>query len=131
MMRVDTTPLLPIRISDHELEKILDALDSHVIDRDENRRRSPRFSIRKLSLTVIIAQQGMPPTRHIVRARNLSAHGLGFLSTAVMLPGTQLRVVLPSGPGGQTIEKPAIVRRCTHIRGRTHEIGAEFGYQSA
>lgn len=77
------------------------------------------------SVGLRVAHLEAPPTLHVVKARNLSAGGIGFFHACFLYPDTVCHVAL------QTIhqEKVALAGKvswCRHVRGRTHEIGLRF-----
>lgn len=115
-------------MSEDELSSILSMLDTQGTDKENNRRRTQRHALNGLALLVTIDQPSRPASTHRVRARNLSQNGVAFLCKTPILPETRLRIQLPIGPNGSIVEKPVIVRRCQHVRGMAHEIGAEFGH---
>ena len=66
-----------------------------------------------------------PATLHVVRARNLSAGGLGFFHGCFLYTGTPCHVALQT-VHGEKVALPAKVSWCRHVRGQTHEIGVRF-----
>lgn len=115
-----------IRLSDQEAAAILDRLDAEQLDDENGQRRSSRHPLRGMEMVVAVAQQGQPAVSHQVKTRNVSQHGLAFITTAAMLPGTMITVHFPTGKGGEPVRKEAIVRRSRLVQGVVYEIGAEF-----
>ncbi len=127
-------PICDIRLSPEEIGFILDELDRSENEVADSKRRSQRFRLRGMSVIVTVQaddEHTRIPERVIrVRLRNVSQHGFAFLS-GIMLPcGANLMLNLPIGNGGRTVEKRAVVRRCRHVKGMVHEVGAEFGWES-
>jgi hypothetical protein len=81
-------------------------------------------------LVATVPPPSFPATTYYVRLRNISRHGVAFLCRTVMRPGTPLIIHLPIGPESSMVERRATVRRCRHVEGMIHEIGAEFGADS-
>ncbi|MCZ6698713.1 MAG: PilZ domain-containing protein [Planctomycetota bacterium] len=130
-MSSQAQPICDLRLSPDEIGFILDELDRNENEVADSKRRSERFRLRGMSVIVTVKspdENTMIPERVIrVRLRNVSQHGFEFLS-GIMLPrGANLMLKLPIGDGGGTVEKWAVVRRCRHINGMVHEVGAEFG----
>jgi len=115
-----------IRLTDQETMAILDRLDAEQADNENHQRRSQRHPLRGMEIIVRVAQRGQPPVSHLVKTRNVSQHGVGFLSTAAMLPGTMIIVRLPTQKGKTPVQKEAIVRRSQLVEGMVYAIGAEF-----
>lgn len=133
-------PIVDMRISNTEVELILDRIDAAVADADDaddaddaerlrgqKARRSPRHSLRGLGIIVTIEENGEAVASLQVRVRNISQHGVAFITNRPMVPGTLLWVLMPIGPNKGMQEKEAIVRRWRHVQGMIYEIGVEFG----
>ncbi len=116
-----------IRLSAEEATTILDTLDGQANEQAEGVRRSKRHPLRGMAMVVTLDDPSRPASSYRVRMRNVSQHGVGFLSSRPMLEGTPLRVHLPLGGSGKTAIKTAVVRRCRYVQGMIYEVGAEFG----
>ena len=92
----------------------------------DSRRRSTRHRLRGAAVVVKVQKHSIWPTVYRIRLRNVSRHGVAFLSRAPMMPGDFLRIELPIGPRSNMVEKHAIVRRCRYVEDMIHEVGAEF-----
>jgi hypothetical protein len=119
-----------LRISKEEATRILDRLDAQEKKTEVSARRSARCRLRGELLVATVPPSSFPATTYYVRLRNVSRHGVAFLSRTAMTPGTLLTIHLPIGPESTIVERRATVRRCRHIEGMIHEIGAEFGSDS-
>ncbi len=77
----------------------------------------------ELMLTVLEAGEG---ARHfLVRPRNISTCGLGFLHSRPLAPGTACRItLLTSSGGGLTVEAEVI--RCCALSAASHVVGIRF-----
>ena len=124
-------PIMDMRISNTDVELILDHIDAAVADAErlegQTARRSPRHSLRGLGIIVTIEENGEAIASLRVRARNISQHGVAFITNRPMVPGTLVWVLMPIGPNKGMQEKEAIVRRWRHVQGMIYEIGVEFG----
>lgn len=118
--------IFKIRLSDKKAAAILDRLNAEQVDDGNDQRRSQRHPLRGVGMVVSVAQQGQPAVSHEVKLSNISQHGLAFITTAAMLPGTMVTVHLPTGKRGESAPKEAIVRRCRLVQGMIYGIGVEF-----
>ncbi len=119
-----------LRISAKEADRILRRLDAQEKKTEVSARRSARCRLRGELLVATVPPSSFPATTYYVRLRNVSRHGVAFLSRTAMTPGTLLTIHLPIGPESSIVKKRATVRRCRHVEGMIHEIGAEFGSDS-
>lgn len=131
-MSSQTQPICDIRLPPEAIERILNELDKNQCEVPNSKRRSERFRVkgRAVIVTVISGDHlAQAPEQLIrVRLRNISQHGFAFLSGIMIPPEGHIKVDLPIGKGGEPVEKLAVVRRCRHVTGMVHEIGAEFGW---
>lgn len=79
--------------------------------------------VRKMALRVV--HPGGTATSHLVRSRNLSVGGVGFLHGQFLYPQTACYVVLPTR-WGENVILPGKVGWCRHVTGQSHEIGVRF-----
>lgn len=117
--------ILDLRISESEMRWILDDLEDREGGGADSGRRSIRHRLCGLSVVMIPVTSGQRIAHH-VWTRNVSRHGVAFLHVHLIPTGTLLRIMLPVGPSGEKVAKEAVVRRCRHLHGTIHEVGAEF-----
>ena len=89
-------------------------------------RKHMRVPFRTLSqIAVAIQKPDEQWAKYIVRSRDLSEGGIGFIHGAYVHAGSHCRVIVKDVEG-----KPAclegIVRRCDLLLGRAHVVGLEF-----
>ena len=118
---------LDIKLTDAAAAALLDKLEANDTVADTDRRRSTRRELHGALLPITVWQDDEPVGVFRVRMRNVSQHGVGFLSRVAMAPGAVVTLHLPIGPSATTIDKQAVVRRCSHVQGMIYDIGAEFG----
>lgn len=125
-MSGDPHEISEIRLSDEEIEQILDGLDGKESESANDVRRSQRHRLRGLTSVVTFDTSN---TRMVlrVRLRNVSQHGVAFLAATPMIPGTEFTIQMPVDGGERTIERVCVARRCSLADKLIHEIGAEFG----
>jgi hypothetical protein len=91
-----------------------------------DQRRDPRFPYRLGGSVIIeVVHPGGSRVRYIVRPRNLSRSGLGFLHGNFIYTGTRCVVMLMTQDGA-AIPCNARVVRCRHIQGKVHGLGIKF-----
>ncbi len=115
-----------IGLPDKDATRVLDALDAAECDPQADKRRSTRDYLRGTAVFVTLQASRPPAVAFRVRFRNVSKHGVAFLSCGPMVVGTRLRMELPAGNDLDTVERHAVGRRCRHVEQMIHEIGAEF-----
>ena len=115
-----------LELSDEEVTAILDRLDAEELRVKTSGRRSLRRFLRGTALVVRMSLPGFTMADFRVRLRNISQHGVGFLSRYALEPGTRLTLQLPIGPDLSMVEKPAVVVRSRPVEGPIHEVGVEF-----
>ncbi len=116
-----------LRISDSEVRKLLTALDAageSATPSDSRNNQRVNYRCRE-GLVVRIHHPGGSVANFLVRPRNLSRTGLGFLHGSFVYTQTPCSITLPA------IEGPAIrieghVVRCCHVKSNVHEIGLRF-----
>jgi PilZ domain len=121
------TEVFGFRLPDAEVGRLLNHLDDGESDVDDSKRRSARHALRGKAMVVFLSESGNADIGYSVRMRNISQHGLAFLTHRNMLPGTLIRIQLPMGTDRAVVQKRAVVRRCRHVQAMVFEIGAEFG----
>ena len=115
-----------IDLSDEEVTRILDRLDAMERRTKSSERRSPRRYLRGTAMITNMSLPGYTTADYRVRLRNVSEHGVVFLSRHAWDAGTRFDIELPIGPDLSVVEKRAAVVRCRHVEGPICEIGAEF-----
>ena len=115
-----------LELSDEEVTAILDKLDAEETQVRVSERRSLRRFLRGTALVVRMSLPGFTMADFRVRLRNISQHGLAFLSRYTLEPGTRLTLQLPIGSDLSMVEKPAVVVRSRLVEGLIHEVGVEF-----
>lgn len=118
---------LDIKLTDAVAALLLNRLEASEGDSQKSKRRSNRLDLRGVLLPITVLQDHEPVGVFRVRMRNVSQHGVGFLSRAAMTPGAVVTLHLPIGPNSRTVDKRAVIRRCSHVEGMIYDIGAEFG----
>jgi CheY-like chemotaxis protein len=116
-----------LRLSEQERLEIIAQLDRQArFGRGSERRQEERQHYEDGGgLVVRVQNPGGASVSYLVRARNLSTSGVGFLHGTFLYPGSSCTVRL-TGTKGQPVEVAGKVARCQHVRGRVHEIGVLF-----
>ena len=78
-----------------------------------------------MGMLVDIIHPGGSRATFLVRSRNLSQSGTGFLHGNFLHIGTRCTITLPH-LDGQIATMGGKVVRCRHIQGKVHEIGVKF-----
>ncbi len=92
----------------------------------KQRRKYERFMYRKQSALILtVSERDGNEKRFLVRARNLSSWGMGFLHGGFLYSGTPVRLVLQTLDNEPVIVSGTIVR-CSHVRAHVHDIGVRF-----
>jgi hypothetical protein len=118
--------VIDLELSDEAVTQLLDALDEAELPSSDSERRSERRYLRGTALLVKLTRPGFTTADFRVRLRNISHHGVAFLSRYDWSPGTRLFVELPIGEQLAPSEKAAVVRRSREVAANVYEIGAEF-----
>lgn len=115
-----------LRMSAREHADILNELDGRQGRQHDDRRHEQRLRFSQQALLFVqIRHPGGTSGNYLVRTRNLSRTGIGFLHGSFVYSGTPCTVALRS------VDKVIIavegrVVRCNHVRGHVHEIGVHF-----
>lgn len=72
-----------------------------------------------------ISHPGGTVTTHLVRTRNLSTGGVGFIHGAFLYPQTTCHVALQTRHG-ESVALSGQVGWCRHVSGKSHEIGVRL-----
>lgn len=122
-----TTKIETLRLTPREHEALVLALEER--EASEGRaqeRKAERWSYhRPDGLVLRIQQPGGDPMDFLVRPRNLSTGGLGFLHGGFVYPGSVCIVTLVSHDGLNVVARGKVVR-CACVTGRIHDIGVQF-----
>ena len=76
-------------------------------------------------LTIEIEHPGGTNAVFRIHPHNLSASGIGFLHGAFVFPGSNCQVNIKM-PSGQHQRVAGVVKRCTHVNGKIHDVGVQF-----
>jgi hypothetical protein len=103
-----------------QLDEILETRDAA----DSSRRKARRFTMRSREAVISLANGN---SVQAIRApvRDVSEGGLCFFYGVFVYPGTACTPKLVTVDGEQVLV-PAKTVRCSHIKGRIHEIGVRF-----
>jgi len=118
-------PIQDIGLSDQQVTELLDRLDAEEIEMPPIERRSTRRYLRGAAMVVSASAAEEAPSLR-VRLRNVSRHGVAFLSSNGWEVGTRLRLELPIGSELASVEMLGVVVHRRHLEGPIFEIGAEF-----
>ena len=66
-----------------------------------------------------------PATSHLVRTRNISSGGVGFIHSTFLYPATLCHIALQTRHG-ESVALAGRIMWCRHIAGKSHEIGLRF-----
>ncbi len=89
-------------------------------------RRHIRVEYKKLAqIAVAIKVSATQWAKYIVRSRDLSEGGIGFLHGSYVYEGTACRVILKK-KNGEVMCLDGVVKHCNHISGTVHKIGVQF-----
>ncbi|MCE7973437.1 MAG: hybrid sensor histidine kinase/response regulator [Leptolyngbya sp. PLA1] len=114
-----------IGLAGRELSAILDALDASEAGGVSPKREFIRWPFRHPGIQGSFTHPGGSLVTLKLAGRNISKGGLSVLHNAFVYPGTECVLQLPKLQGG-TLERSAMVCRCTHRRGTLHELGLRF-----
>jgi hypothetical protein len=112
-------------------EQWLALLDEMDLSRREapaaaNRRRMRRSPCREvLAVFLNLEHPSGAKSSFLVRPRDISRTGLGFLHGAYIHPTSKVELILVT-PEREVIRKRGEVARCRHVRGKVHEVGLVF-----
>lgn len=115
-----------LRLQAHEVQRLLAILDDRNQPPKDIQRASERLMYGQGAAIVLsIEQYDGSEVTYLVRPRNLSDTGLGFLHGTFIYPGTPALATLKAR-GNLPIEVRGQIIRCQLIQGRVHEIGMRF-----
>ena len=114
-----------LRLTDEQWRELSDQLD-RVNPYETGQRRHERVGYRKLAqIAVAIQQPNGQWAKYIVRSRDLSPSGIGFIHGSYVHTGSACRVILKDTKG-QVVCLEGTVRRSDMIKGTAHNIGVQF-----
>jgi PilZ domain len=114
-----------LRLSDEQWRTL-----SEKLDRDDpyltGQRRYRRITYRKLAqIAVAVRQSGGEWAKYVVRSRDLSPGGIGFIHGSYIYLGSECRVILKDCHG-RVVCLEGVVKRCELIDGTAHDVGVQF-----
>lgn len=93
-----------------------------------DKRRAPRLPYDdRPRLPLRLLGRKVAQVTYLVKPRNLSTTGFGFLYGSFLYPGSRCEVTLTTLEG-LAIPVPGTIRRCVHLHGKVHEVGVAFDY---
>ncbi len=114
-----------LKLSDEQWQALIDSLGQG-LSNYTGQRRHIRTQFRKLSqIAVAIKQSDGQWVKYLVRMRDLSRSGLGFIHGAYVHVGNDCRVILKDATD-QLVCIDGTIRRCNLVQGRVHNIGVQF-----
>ena len=116
-----------LRLSeDDEVEILADLARETTSRHGRDRRRESRVPYqRRAGLMVQMHHPGGTVANYLVRVRDLSTEGIGFLHGSFVYSGTRCAVALLANDK-RTIRVDGAVVRCAHVRKHIHQIGLHF-----
>jgi len=115
-----------LRLSDKERKVLNQELDTRNVPEALKRKRTHnRIAYRIKAVPIRVQYPNGSNADFLVRPRDISSQGLGFLHGTFLYPGTVCTIVLRT-LNGQAIPIDGKVVRCDCIQGRVHEIGVQF-----
>lgn len=116
----------PLRVAPAEIDSLLAEFERADAAAPVNpRRRVKRWRLRIPKVILTFAGQNGSHVHHIAVPRNLSVDGCGVLFGAFTHVGIRCQVTMRDLKGkARTL--PGKVARCSHVKGRLHELGIRF-----
>lgn len=114
-----------LHLSDEQWRTLAERLD-HDDPYTTGQRRHQRIAYRKLAqIAVAILQPGGKWAKYIVRSRDLSPGGIGFIHGSYIYLGSECRVILKDC-NEQVTCLDGVVKRCELLEGTAHDVGVQF-----
>ncbi len=114
-----------LHLSDEQWRTLSEKLDQH----DPyltGQRRHQRIAYRKLAqIAVAVRQSDGEWAKYVVRSRDLSPGGIGFIHGSYVHVGCECRVILKDCHG-QVVCLDGVVKRCGLVQGTVHDVGVQF-----
>lgn len=122
-----SNPIDTLRITEKEWHaRIAEMERKQPATAGREKRKSPRHRHCVLAtITIRTQNQGLTENYFLIRTRNISEGGMGFLHGAFVYPGSGVTAILQDTQG-QPIAIEGAVARCNHVAGKVHEIGVRF-----
>lgn len=118
-----TTTVSGLRLSEEELKAIVQAKSNPP---GSEKRIHRRVDVPDSFPLLMQLQQGTDSdTVSSVVAKDLSSQGVGFFHASYVYPGTRAKFIMRDR-GSEPVALEGTIRRCRHIAGRVHELGAVF-----
>lgn len=120
-------PIVTIRLSEEQIEALLDRLDQEANEESGgDRRGAERYTYRSNNVVVKMQQQGMGSAiAYVCPTRNLSREGMSCLHGGYVHYGA-LCVVQLFTTYGNWQQISGHVSHCRMVQGNVHEVGVEF-----
>lgn len=114
-----------LRLTEHQLQQILNELDARDCGEGQSKRKNRRWSLGGTRIVLTTSDSATQSSHQIAVARNLSAGGAAVMTGGYVHPGTKCAICVRDRE--KAIQRVlGVVRRCSHVSGRVHEIGIEF-----
>ena len=122
---LDLTPdTLRLWISDQQWVSLLERIAREQSDIDGPRRRTEPRHPYHVTCILRLGYPGQTPGTYLVRCRNLSTGGMGFVHSAMLEPGTRCALAL-QGNGGAGCIVAARIAWCRPIE-QVYDVGVQF-----
>ncbi len=117
-----------LRLSDWEREALLTQMDKQSSDAfGVELRREERYTYQvSAGMVLKMHHPGGSVANYLVRPRNISVMGLGFLHGNFLYVGSRAGVQLRLPRNGGFTNAAGRIVRCQHVRGHVHEVGMKF-----
>ena len=119
-------PIKTLRLSNEEVQKVLDKLDGAKGCRQLDQRDTTRYGYRAETIIVKVKHpKSSDMIEYIVPTRNLSKGGISILHCSYLHIGTECipRII---DQNGNWKDVPGKVVRCRYVEGNIHEIAIQF-----
>ncbi|GAB4110284.1 MAG: hypothetical protein Kow00105_19050 [Phycisphaeraceae bacterium] len=114
-----------LKLTNEQWAELAEKLDRVPTDY-RGQRRAVRIEYKKLAqIAVAIKVSGTQWTKYVVRSRDLSEGGIGFLHGAYVHEGSACRVILKD-LSDKVICIDGQVKHCVHVSGTVHKVGVQF-----
>jgi hypothetical protein len=116
-----------LRITKREWLTLLSQLEREATQRiGQEKRRDQRKRYRAMTAMLIqMVHPGGSRITYLVRSRNLSRSGFGFLHGGYLHSNTRCNLTLTAHDGTPRPVAGKVVR-CRHLQGKVHEVGIKF-----
>ncbi len=114
-----------LRLSEQQVQVILDELETHQDSERLSKRKARRWSLGVTKIVISVADGATNWVHHLAVARNLSSGGAAVMLGAFVHNDTICKVCIRNRKG-QVQQVAGRVVRCSLIRGRVHDVGIAF-----